>query len=228
MWPLEPLPVGERAPVQPRSIGGFARRQARCRELVPRLEGLRAFRAADALPFLGRLFQHGDRVVGLARGHEGTAEIDAGRDRTGMFRPQHPATAGHHPLRPRDGFLGQSGRAERPGQLAARHEGVGAPGPDNPVADRGQIPPIGHGGAGQASAVHALSGPQQQRMTGTGRPERITGSLLEADGTRPQRCGRPGIRLVVRPCLKQRVRRRPGGSVQHHLRRGQPDGRLNR
>ena len=101
-----------------------------------------------------------------------------------------------------------AGRQVGAGQLGGDDQRVGVPGGQLVVAVDGQLPPVLHGRPGQAGAVQAPPGAQQQRMAPVG-PQDVGGRALQAGRVRAQRDGRPWLRLVDRPRFQQRAGRRP-------------------
>src|SRR4029079_6223496 len=95
-----------------------------------------------------------------------------------------------------------------------RRTKIGASGARAWVGERGELPPVGDGGAGQVGAVQALPGAQQERVTAA-RPQEIASDPREAGGAPPECLGGPRTSLVLGPCLQQRVGRRLRRAVQH-------------
>ena len=183
-------------------------------ELVPRAERVGVVLAADALVVADRRAQDGDRVAELVRRHEGTAEVEPGRDGAGMICPECAGPVGQGPLEPGDGLRGPARRQVRMGEPLPGRQGVGVVRPEDLIGEGSELPPVGDGRAGQVRPVQALPGAQQERVTAA-RPQQVAGDPLEAGGARPQGLGGPRAGLVIGPCLQQRVGRRLRRPVQH-------------
>ena len=144
----------------------------------------------------------------------------------GIICPERAGTVGQGPLKPRDGLRGPARRQVRVGEPVPGRQGVGVVRPEDLIGEGSELPPVGHGEAGQVRPVQALPGAQQERVTAP-RPQQIASDPLEAGGARPEGLSGPRTGLVIGPCLQQRVGRRLRRPVQHPGRRRRPDRRLD-
>ena len=137
------------------------------------------------------LLEHGERVPRPAGGHQGAAHPDLGRDGVRMIGPEHAGPAVEDPLEHRNRLRRLPGGHQRLAQVIAHQEGFQAARPEDPLAVRGELAPVGDGRSGQPRAVHALPGQDQQRVTAALCPQHVPGGLPQADGAGSQVGGQP-------------------------------------
>ncbi|HEY2520714.1 MAG TPA: hypothetical protein VGJ19_11415 [Streptosporangiaceae bacterium] len=211
---LGPLPPGQRAPVQGGRLAGLAHGQVGGGQLVLGAQGGQVLLAVHPLGVRGQLLQHPHRVLELARGDQGVAQVTPGGQHVTVVPAQRAGPPVQHPLDPPDRVRGPPGRQVGRGEPLHRGQGVGVVGAEKALADRGQVAPVVGGRPGQPATVQALPGPHQHRVA-TARPQQIARGLPQAGGAGAQALGQPGGRFVLRPGFQQRVGRGPRRLLKH-------------